>query len=240
MIRGTKLYALVAFSALAFTVLIALGLWQLERREWKRTLLADLERAVSSSAPALALDAAEPLLKDRDYIRVKLRGRFDHAQERYLFAVLEGQTGAQVLTPFITDDRRLVVVNRGFVPDRLKDPRTRPQSLIEGKTELVGLLRGTPEAGMFTPANQPSRNVWYWPDVGALMASLSDVAALKPVDGIVQALSSGPGPWPKPVPPDPSAIPENHLQYALTWFALAAALLVMTFMLLRSGSLRQG
>src|SRR5688572_8207673 len=112
MIRGTKLYALVAFSALAFTVLIALGLWQLERREWKRTLLADLERALSPSAQALALDAAEPLLKDRDYIRVKLQGRFDHAQERYIFAVLEGQTGAQVITPFITDDRRLVVVNR--------------------------------------------------------------------------------------------------------------------------------
>jgi surfeit locus 1 family protein len=238
--RGTRLYTLLAFSALAFTVLIALGLWQLERREWKATLLADVERALSPSAPTLALDAAEPLLEDRDYIRVKLQGRFDHAQERYIFAVLEGQTGVQVITPFVTDDRRLVVVNRGFVPDRLKDLRTRPQSLIEGETELVGLLRRTPEAGMFTPANQPSRNIWYWPDIDALLASFSNVAALKPVDGIVQALSLGQGPWPRPVLPDPSAIPQNHLQYALTWFALAAALLVMTIMLLRSGSLREG
>ncbi len=116
-------------------------------------------------------------LAHRDFIRVKLQGRFDNAQERYLFAVLEGQAGWQVIAPFITTDRRLVLVNRGFVPDRLKDSRSRPQSLIEGETELAGLLRRKPKAGMFTPANQPSRNIWYWADVDALLASVPDAAA---------------------------------------------------------------
>jgi surfeit locus 1 family protein len=240
MIRGIKLYALLIFSALAFMAFISLGLWQLERREWKQALLSDLELALSPSAGAIDLAAAESLLKNRDYIRVKLRGRFDHAQERYLFAVIERETGVQVITPFMTDDRRLVVINRGFVPDRLKDPRTRPQSLLQGETEIIGLLRRKPKAGLFTPANQPSRNIWYWADLDALLASFSGVAALKPADGIVQVLSSGQGPWPKPVPPDPSTIPSNHLQYAFTWFAIAAVLLVMTFMLLRSERLREG
>jgi surfeit locus 1 family protein len=241
MIRSVKLYGLLLFSSLAFLALIALGIWQLERREWKEALLADLELALSPSTEALDISAAEPELASRDYIRVKLRGRFDNAQERYLFAVLDGQTGWQVITPFVTTDRRIVLVNRGFVPDSLKDPRSRPQSLLAGETELIGLLRRKPSAGPFAPQNQPSRNIWFWADIDALLRSIPDAATLRPLNGIVQALPSGAGEsWPRPVPPDPSAIPNNHLQYAITWFALAAILLVMTVMLIRSGRLRDG
>lgn len=241
MIRSVKLYGLLFFSSLAFLALVALGLWQLERREWKETLIADLELALSPSAEALDIAAAESELEGRDYIRVKLRGRFDNTQERYLFAVLDGQTGWQVITPFVTTDRRLVLVNRGFVPDSLKDPRSRPQSFLEGETELLGLLRRKPRARPFTPENQPSRNIWYWMDADALLQSIPDAATLTPVNGIVQALPSGAGEsWPRPVPPDPAAITNNHLQYAFTWFALAAVLVVMTSMLIRSGRLRDG
>lgn len=241
MIRSVKLYGLLFFSSLAFLALVALGLWQLERREWKETLIADLELALSPSAEALDIAAAESELEGRDYIRVKLRGRFDNTQERYLFAVLDGQTGWQVITPFVTTDRRLVLVNRGFVPDSLKDPRSRPQSFLEGETELLGLLRRKPRARPFTPENQPSRNIWYWMDADALLQSIPDAATLTPVNGIVQVLPSGAGEsWPRPVPPDPAAIPNNHLQYAFTWFALAAVLVVMTSMLIRSGRLRDG
>ena len=239
MIRSVRLYGLLLFSLLGFLALIALGLWQLERREWKEALLADLELALSPSAKALDITAAESELNRRDYVRVTLRGRFDNAQERYLFSVLDGQTGWQVITPFITADRRLVLVNRGFVPDSIKDPRSRP--LLENETELTGLLRRKPKAGIFTPENQTSRNMWYWADVDSLLASIPEAAALKPVNGLVQALPSGKGEsWPRPVPPDPSAIPNNHLQYALTWFALAVVLLVMTFLLVRSGRLQGG
>jgi surfeit locus 1 family protein len=241
MIRSVRLYGLLFFSLLGFLALIALGLWQLERREWKEALLADLELALSPSARALDIADAESELNHRNYIRIKLRGRFDNSQERYLFAVLDGQTGWDVITPFITTDRRLVLVNRGFVPDSIKDPRSRPQSLLENEAELTGLLRRKPKAGMFTPENQPSRNMWYWADVDSLLASIPRAAALKPVNGLVQALPSGKGQsWPRPVPPDPSAIPNNHLQYALTWFALAVVLLVMTFLLVRSGRLQGG
>jgi len=241
MIPSARLYGLLFFSLLGFLTLIALGLWQIERREWKEALLADLELALSSAAKALDIAAAESELDRREYIRVNLQGRFENPQERYLFAVLDGQTGWQVITPFVTTDRRLILVNRGFVPDSLKDPRSRPQSLLDGETELTGLLRRKPKAGLFTPDNQPSRNIWYWADVDALLASIPNAGALKPVNGLVQALPSGKGEsWPKPVPPDPSAIANNHLQYAVTWFALAAVLLVMTFLLIRSARLHGG
>jgi surfeit locus 1 family protein len=241
MVRDAKVCRLLIFSALGFLALIALGLWQLERREWKEALLANLELALSPSAQPLDLGAAEPELDRRDYVRVRLQGRFDNAQERYLFAVLDGESGWHVITPFITGDRRLVFIDRGFVPDRLKDPGSRPQSLLAGETEIAGLLRRKPKAGMFTPANEPLRNIWYWADVDALRQSFSGDSTLKPVNGIVQALPSGEGPaWPKPVPPDPSVIPNNHLQYALTWFALAVVLLVITVLLVRSGRLRDG
>jgi surfeit locus 1 family protein len=241
MIPSARLYGLLFFSLLGFLTLIALGLWQIERREWKEALLADLELALSPAAKALDIAAAESELDRREYVRVNLQGRFENPQERYLFAVLDGQTGWQVITPFVTTDRRLILVNRGFVPDSLKDPRSRPQSLLDGETELTGLLRRKPKAGLFTPDNQPSRNIWYWADVDALLASIPNAGALKPVNGLVQALPSGKGEsWPKPVPPDPFAIANNHLQYAVTWFALAAVLLVMTFLLIRSARLHGG
>jgi surfeit locus 1 family protein len=232
-----RLYALLAASTIGVVLLIGLGIWQLERLQWKRALLADLSRAISSETRALDLAEAEaaavrdPLL---DFLRVKLRGTFDHRIERYLFSTRGGEPGWQVITPLETLGGRLVLVDRGFVPDAFKDPHKRPGSLLPGTVEITGLLRKRQAQGVFTPDNQPGENIWYWPDVPALLASLDGDAAHVPVLFLVQALP-GPGQpaLPRPIPPDLSAIPNNHLGYALTWFALAIVLAVMTVLLVR-------
>jgi surfeit locus 1 family protein len=233
--RGLKLYAVLLFSIAGVVCLLALGFWQLERREWKRELLADLRHALSETAPAQEFRDAEAD-RQRDYIRTRLKGEFDHAQERYLFSIAAREPGWQVITPLRTVDRRLVLVNRGFVPERLRRPESRREGLVRGELEVMALVRKQASAGPFTPANQPERNIWYWADVPALLDSIAIPKGFLASERMVEALPRPGAPqWPKPMPPDPRAIPDNHLQYALTWFALAGILVIMTVLLLRSG-----
>jgi surfeit locus 1 family protein len=232
-----RLYALLAASTIGFLLLIGLALWQLERLEWKRALLADISRAIAADSPALDLTEAEALASrdpSRDFLRVTLRGNFDHGLERYLFSTRGGEPGWQILTPLETSGGRLVLIDRGFVPDAYKDPRKRPDSLVRGTVTITGLLRKPQEQGAFTPDNQPDQNQWYWPDMPALFASLGDNAAHVKEPFLVQALPSPAQPaLPRPLPPNPAAIPNNHLGYAFTWFALALVLTVMTVLLIR-------
>jgi surfeit locus 1 family protein len=233
--RGLKLYGLLLFSIVGVVILLALGFWQLERREWKQELLAGLQHALSDTSPLREFRDAEPD-QEQNFIRVRLKGEFDHAQERYLFAVAGREPGWQVITPLKSVDRRLVLVNRGFIPERLKQPGSRRESLIQGEVEIIALLRRQAQPGPFTPANQPERNIWYWADASALLDSLAIPRGFLPSSRIVEALPQPGAPeWPKPRPPDPRAIPNNHLQYAFTWFALAGVLVIMTFLVLRSG-----
>ncbi|MGH6875183.1 MAG: SURF1 family protein, partial [Aestuariivirgaceae bacterium] len=115
-----------------------------------------------------------------------------------------------------------------------KDPRSRPESLVPGTVEVTGLLRKRQEQGVFTPDNRPEQNLWYWPDLPALFASLDGAAAHVQEPFLVQALpGSGQPPLPRPIAPDLASIPNNHFGYALTWFALAVVLAVMTVLLIR-------
>jgi surfeit locus 1 family protein len=203
----------------------------------KQALVASLERAVSGDAQVLSLAEAEAIIgrdPSQDYLRLTLKGTFDHANERFLFSVLNGEPGWQVITPLVTRDGRIVLVARGFVPDALQGAEKRPESLLRNETEVPGLLRKPRKTGIFTPANQPGENIWYWPDVPALIASLPLRPQLESSRYIVEALPASNAPtWPKPVAPEPAVIPNNHLQYALTWFALALVLAVMAYLLAR-------
>jgi surfeit locus 1 family protein len=231
-----RLYTLLATSAIGVLLLIGLALWQLERLEWKRALLAELSRAISSDTPALDLTEAEAVASrdpSRDFLRVILRGTFDHRLERYLFSTRGGELGWQIITPLETSGGRLVLIDRGFVPDAYKDPRKRPESFVPGTVTITGLLRKRQEQGAFTPDNRPAQNQWYWPDMPALFASLGDNAAHVQEPFLVQALPApGQPALPRPLPPNPAAIPNNHLGYAFTWFALALVLAVMTVLLI--------
>jgi surfeit locus 1 family protein len=238
--RGRRLLVLLALSVTGIAGLLGLGFWQLERLEWKMAILANLERALSPDTQPIKLAEAETMMgrdPSQDFLRVSLVGTFDHADERYLFSTLNGEPGWKVITPFLTSDRRLVMIERGFVPQRLKQPQDRPASMSAGEIALTGLLRKPAQPGLFTPSNQSSENTWYWLDVPALLASLKSVPpGFVPSDYLVEVLPGSTGEeWPKATAPDPARIPNNHRQYAMTWFALAAVLAFMTVALVRRG-----
>lgn len=201
----------------AFLVLLALGTWQLDRLAWKTELNATREAA--ATAPPVPLPQNLDEARRVEFRRVAVGGVFAHDQERYVGATSEGgQTGFHVMTPLRLPDGRTLLVNRGFVPSNLKDPARRAEGQLTGTQTVEGLVRIPPagKPGWFAPENYPDANMWFWVDTermapGSLPFYIDAVAA--PV----------PGGWPRGGTTR-LRLPNDHLQYALTWYLLAVAL----------------
>ena len=224
--RGKGLVGLSAFVLAALAVLIGLGLWQIDRLKWKEGLIAQI--AARSKAPAVTLDEAEALARagqDLSYMRVRVEGRLHHGRERYLYALAEGQPGWHVMTPLETPAGDMVLVDRGFVPDALKDPSARSLGQVEQVVEVTGLVRMPETQGLFIPDNEPGTNRWFWRDLRGMAESMFPSGAIEVAPFFLEAEKSDvPGGWPEGGQTR-LVIVNNHLQYALTWFALAACLL---------------
>jgi surfeit locus 1 family protein len=231
-LREARLLWPAVTAAAALPILIGLGTWQLQRKAWKDGLIQAI--AVRAKAPPVPLDAVLKGEQSRDlaieYARVVLRGRYLNAQERYLYGLDEALgPGEHVYTPFQTSDGHwLVMVNRGFVTAERKSPGARAAGQIEGETEVVGLVRGGEEKGLFEPANDPAHNQWFFRDIPAMAAgiALSQGRKLAPVVVEAEAKPEPPGGWPKGGVTR-LVLPNRHLEYAFTWYGLAAALVAV-------------
>jgi surfeit locus 1 family protein len=208
----------------AFAVLLALGTWQVERLHWKEALIA--ERAAQLAAPPEPLPAQSDDWRAWDFRRVTVAGEFDHeAEQLYGVAAIEGQVGHHVITPLVRADGPAILVDRGWVPADQAHPAARRQGQLEGRVEITGIARyrGEGRPGWFTPENQPEQGLWYSYDLPALEAAVG--IELLPVVVEVDA-TANPGGLPQGGRTN-LVLPNNHLQYAITWYGLAAALLAI-------------
>ncbi|MDE2607707.1 MAG: SURF1 family protein [Burkholderiales bacterium] len=212
------LVAMLAACALACAGFVALGVWQVHRLAWKEALIARVDRNVHAAPiPAPGPDAWGALTADDEYRRVQARGRFDYGREVLVAATTELGAGYWVLTPLETAPGRWLLVNRGFVPPELRGrvPHGAPEQSV------TGLLRPGEPGGRLFQHNDPSAGRWYSRDVAAIAAA--------------QGLAGTVAPYFVDAQPQPGAAPEwpragltvlrfrnDHLVYALTWFALAA------------------
>jgi surfeit locus 1 family protein len=224
---------------LLFTIAVvlfcaALGAWQLERLEWKRGLIAQREAATAAApvAPPRTLLEARAL----EFHRIFDEGVFGHDKEIFLNAIApKGAAGFDVLTPLREAGGRIVFVNRGFVPTDLKDPVKRAAGQPAGTVRVAGVLRLPPEKkpNWFVPDNRADRNDWFWIDLPAIgaAAGLANVAPFT----IEADATANPGGWPKGGV-TPLVLPNDHLQYAITWFSLAIAALVIYLLSQRRGA----
>ena len=202
-----------------FAVLIGLGVWQIERLHWKLGLIAQMN--ANMVAPPLDLDEARALGEAAQYHAMLLRGCFDNAKEAYLYTTdPEGVPVYHVLTPFVLDDGRVLLVDRGFIPTTLRDPRTRAEP--EGRRLVFGIWRKPDRPGPFAPAPDLAHRVWYARDLAGI-AKADGIALAAPV--LVEAdATPNPGGWPKGGQTIVN-LPNDHLQYSIVWFGLAAGLL---------------
>jgi surfeit locus 1 family protein len=227
-----SLVVLAAVSVVAFVILAGLGAWQLERRSWKEALIARVEAGLAADPVAAPGPDAWPALdlRDVEYAPVEISGVFDHAKEIHVVHTLVepkgpiGGIGYQIFTPFRTDAGWWVYVNRGFVPRENEDPATRGAGQIEGETEVAGLVRAPSSRSWFTPGDDVAGNAWFSRDP-TLFAEASGLPRDLVAPYIIDARFD-PG-LPGGVPQGGETIvsfPNNHLQYAVTWFGLAAVL----------------
>lgn len=238
--RGVAILMGTAF-VVALAILLSLGTWQLQRLYWKEQLLSDMAARRNAAPVSLAdIEVMAARGEDIEYSPVTVSGVFANNKERHFFATWRGQTGYHVYTPLQLADGRFLFVNRGFTPFEAKEPEMRKQGQLTGLQSVTGLARArlAEKPSSIVPDNDLSKNIFYWKDLDA-MAATTGIPADRLVPFFVDA---GDAPNPKGLPIGAVTqfdLPNNHLQYAVTWYGLAAALVgVGLFAVLRRRTAR--
>lgn len=220
--RGFPVGLTVA-TAIAFLILVSLGSWQVQRLHWKRDVLRRIEALQTAPArplpPVLAARAAG---QDVDFTRVRaICPGLAAAPYIELYGLRDGQAGSRLISACAIEapPYRAILVDRGFVADTISS-RPPVDGANRAPVEVVGVLR-SPEAGnTFSPPNRPDR--WFTRDVAGMAAALG---AARPAPVFLMAETSSNPEWKALTPaPVPAAISNRHLEYAVTWYGLAAAL----------------
>lgn len=222
-------WLLIAFAVLALIVLVMLGNWQVQRLAWKQDLLATIDARVNG-VPVQLFEVHQIIEAGGDirYMPVTATGRFAHDREQHFFATHKGVSGYYVYTPLELADGRMALVNRGFVPFDLKDPAMRPEGQVTDEVTIVGLARERldEKPSFIVPDNDPEANIYYWKDWHAMVARARyDPDKVLPFF-IDADEAPNPGGWPVGGVTRID-LPNNHLQYAVTWYGLALTLVIV-------------
>jgi len=214
-----------AFALLGMIVLIGLGTWQIERKAWKEGLIATLDRRLNEAPVALPPPEQWSALaqNDTEFTRVRLHVTFPGAGDALVYAGGSSvrddvkEPGYFVFSLARLPDGRQIAVNRGFTLSRSYPAPPASQ-------EIVGSLRWPEAPSWFVAAHDTSGEIWTARDTPA-MASLKQWGTIAPFY-IEQEAPVPPGGVPHPAPLT-IHLRNEHLQYAITWYGLAAALAVM-------------
>ena len=212
-------------------VLVVLGSWQLHRLGWKENLIARVENRINQ--PPIILPALHQWTslerEEYEFRHVFLSGYFDHDKEQYWFThSLEEGTGVEIITPFIVEtgsrEKGVVLVNRGFIHMSLKDPQTRPTSQMEGHVELTGYLRWPGKRYYFDPPDEADNRLWFVRDLEAMAQNINMEVAPFFVNVTHHAIHSE-----EMIHRHHShkKFPNRHLEYAITWYGLAFAFMII-------------
>jgi surfeit locus 1 family protein len=204
--------------------LLALGGWQVQRYSWKTDLINKLQ--ARSESAAIALPVKPDALEDIEFQHVRVAGTLLHQHEFYLFGrSLRGSPGLHVVTPLKrADGEGYVLVDRGWVPFEKREPAARTAGQVEGVVEIEGIVRLARGPGTFTPDNDVKGNNWFFIEPGP-MAVIAGLDAL-PDFYVLSGVKDTPGGFPvaRQWRVD---VRNNHIEYAITWFLMALALIVI-------------
>ncbi|SLM38465.1 surf1 family protein [Lasallia pustulata] len=228
---GLIILALIPITA------FALGSWQVVRLGWKTDMIAKFEDRLIRTPLPLPPRIDPSAIKDFDYRRVYATGHFRHDQEMLIGPrIHDGKNGYLVVTPLEREgEGTTVLVNRGWIPKKLKSQADRKEGLPTGEVTVGGLLREPWKKNMFTPDNKPERGEFYFPDV----LQMANVSGSQPVwveETMEPDLLKAYDREAKGIPigrPAEVNLRNNHTQYIFTWYALSAATTVMLWMVVK-------
>ena len=208
-----RLLFLLTFGLTGLAILLSLGVWQLQRLEWKEGILDEIDTRMAGEPEALP--ASPDPVRDK-YLPVRVSGTILPGELQVLVSRKSIGAGYRLIAPLRTDDGRRILIDRGFVRAAERDG---VRAL--GPVEVTGLLHWPQETDSYTPEPDLASNTWFARDVSKMARALDTEPVL-----LVAQSQTDPGVTPMPV--DTSAIPNDHLQYAITWFSLAFIWVAMT------------
>ena len=219
MVLTRHMIAPLLFGLIGAAVLVGLGVWQLQRLEWKRDVLAQIDARIGMEPVALP---AVPDPKSDKYLPVTLSGTLTGSEAHVLSSTRDDGPGYRVIAVMVTGSGRHILVDLGFVAEvELGTPRP------TGPLAVVGNIHWPSEVDSFTPPPDPAQDLWFARDAVAMAKALGAEPFMviartvtPPVDSVT------------PLPVDSSGIANDHLEYAITWFSLALVWLGMTGLLL--------
>ncbi len=219
--------AFTLFTLFSIAGLLALGGWQISRMEWKDAIITKIETAnVQSPLTVDFIPDSADAYAELGFRKAKIRGEFISDVELHIAARFhKSQQGYHVHTPFRMEDGRIILLNRGWVPADLKNQEQRLDSVAEGWQELEVQIRTDNDSTMYTPENQPIKNMWFHKDI-ELMSADSGYKLLPYAADVV-------GDNNQKTLPVPSSgdiqLRNNHFEYSLTWFGMSFAILMFYF-----------
>ncbi|HWF00659.1 MAG TPA: SURF1 family protein [Caulobacteraceae bacterium] len=227
----------------AFVILIGLGVWQVKRLAWKETLLAQV--ASAQHAVPRSLDQALSAGKPADFTRVAVRclapsSGHTAGVQVFRYAVSEGRLAWRLMgacrTPAGPYDG--IVLDRGIIDEFTGATSPGPFQSPDAAA-VEGVLRAPGRKPLLGPAlmsASPTQLVFRLIDAASLQRAGRALGLARPAPWLLAVQSEDPpvaGVKPSALPPE---IPNNHFVYALTWFALAAVLILLYLQALRRRS----
>jgi cytochrome oxidase assembly protein ShyY1 len=227
-------FGLGVFTLVMIGVLIGLGVWQLQRRAEKHALIAALSERLAEKPSALPNPSGWAALspaKD-EFRRVSFSATYESRPDAMVYTFASAVrpdvgVGTWAFLPARLPDGGTVVINAGFVQNTVQDRSQQDRAvspLVTGQpVPMTGYLRFPEKAGLLTPSPARDKRLWFSRDIGAMAQALGwenvapfyiDLETPVPASGV-----------PKPGPLDVH-LKDDHLQYAITWFGLAAALML--------------
>jgi surfeit locus 1 family protein len=225
------------FCLLTFVGCINLGIWQINRMQWKEALIEQVEKYKNANPELFNFenfDQQKDLFK-----KVFMNGKFIHEHEFLLSAKYfsenrdKNELGYHVITPFLTTDGVIVFVNRGWIPEKIKQQKDRPDSLYIGNVEsnIEGIIRESAgKAPWYMPQNMPEKNVWFWIEIPAMIKYLKDNSDLQNIRPVLiqQTIRTTNNDFKYPITISANLEFYNqHFMYVLTWFSMAGVIFIM-------------
>jgi surfeit locus 1 family protein len=208
------------FGIVGTLVLVSLGSWQTERLTWKKEILADIATRISLDPVNIP---AQPDPEADRYLSVKAQGTVTSDEIHVLASTRKVGAIYRIIAAFELDDGRRILLDRGYIPLPQKDVERAPVM-----AQVTGNLHWPNEIDSYTPANDLEANIWFSRDV----AVMADHLNADPILMISRSTSEN-DTTVTPLPVDTQGIPNDHLQYAVTWFGLAIVWVLMTLYYLR-------
>jgi cytochrome oxidase assembly protein ShyY1 len=239
LLRRRRVAGFGLFTLVMVACFIGLGIWQLQRRVEKHALIAALDERLAAAPVALPPPAQWPALTPgRDeFRRVAFTATYEKLPDAMVYSAGSAVRddvpgpGTWAFLPARLPTGEIIVINAGFVPNTMQDRSHQDRvvgRLVAGApAKLTGYLRFPESAGALTPAENPAKRLWFTRDHLAMARALGWSAAGRAVAPFYIDLET---PVPENGLPKPGPLTvhlkDDHLQYAITWFALAGAVVI--------------